>query len=405
MTTPRLIRNAVERRYTPNDILSQFDAALLTVKRSLKRHRFFMYEEVGASKLKDDITPTITTTPNQFESLLQRNRDTSDHHYYWTSPIASVMPSTQEFQWHTQIQDKDAFLDPRGPSLWMGTSGSGTQCHYDVADNIIVQLHGTKRVRIYHPIVGVNNLHVYPDAHPKARKSQVDFDFVANGHSDDDEIMRQRFPHYYPDIPSPVLDVTLQPGDAIEIPAFWLHHVENGYVDNELDNYSNIDKAKRNDVAPSISLNSFALSKSMMIAQTIFQKASRPFRSRVNNVPSGLKELGIRLICGLNVVDDGQEASYISRQLLEARYHPLISNTQVEYNNTTGSLTDAELQSIDVCIERILPDFHALIMEEEEENVRDKNGIVLLVALHLLELWTIELAGDAKYMESIWGNT
>ena len=100
----------------------------------------------------------------------------------------------------------------------------------------------------------------------------------------------------------------------------------------------------------------------------------------------------------------GQEANSIHRHLLEAPYHPLISNTQVQFNHTTGLLKDAELQLIDICVERILPDFQALIMEEEE-NVRDKNGIVLLVALHLLELWTIELAGDAKYMESIWGNT
>eukprot|EP00956_Cyclotella_meneghiniana_P018416 scaffold30636_cov100-Cyclotella_meneghiniana.AAC.5 len=352
-----------------------------------------MYEEIGASKLQDDITPTITATPNELESLIQRNRGTSDYHYYWTSPIASVMASTTDFQWHAQIQDKTAFLDPRGPSLWMGTAGSGTQCHYDVADNIIVQLYGTKRVRIYHPIVGVNNLHVFPDAHPKARKSQVDFDFVVNGGSDDDEVMRQRFPHYYHDIPSPVLDVTLQPGDAIEIPAFWFHHIENGVLYNK--------SAGRHEDAPSISLNSFALSKFMMTAQTIFQKASRPLGSGANNVSSGLKELGIRLISSLNIVDDGQEANIIRRYLLEARYHPLINNTQVQYNKATGLLTDAELQTIDFCIERILPDFQALIMAGEK-NVMNKNGIVLLVALHLLELWTIELVGDAKYMESIW---
>ena len=46
-------------------------------------------------------------------------------------------------------------------------------------------------------------------------------------------------------------------------------------------------------------------------------------------------------------------------------------------------------------------DFQALIMDEEE-HVTDKHGIVLLVALYLLQLWTIELARDAKDLESAY---
>ena len=175
MAIPRLIRNAVTRqimhtgssasgssnsntrsRYSPQYILSQFidqsSSKQLTVKRSLKQHgRFFMYEE------SHDVTNIITVSPNELSALLQqqqqqsttnnRDRDTTkttteaaDYHYYWTAPIKSVAPASlldDEFQWYKQLyndnnnDDHDnELLDPRGPSLWMGTSGSGTQCKF-----------------------------------------------------------------------------------------------------------------------------------------------------------------------------------------------------------------------------------------------------------------------------------
>ena len=43
--------------------------------------------------------------------------------------------------------------------------------------------------------MGIFNLHVFPDAHPKARKSQVDFDIIDD--NADDDVHKERFPHYY----------------------------------------------------------------------------------------------------------------------------------------------------------------------------------------------------------------
>lgn len=411
---PRLTRNAVANtsRYSPHDILSQFDDGLLTIKRSLKQHRFFMYEEHDTKKLQDDnITPTIMAPPIELATLLQSNRRKSEHHYYWTSPISSVAGSLskEEFQWHKQLYNKInnnsdgdyALLDPRGPSLWMGTSGSGTQCHYDVANNIVVQLYGTKRIRCYAPIAGVYNLHVYPDAHAKARKSQVDFDYNMGSDSggDDASMMQKRYPHYYSNIPKPVLDVTLHPGDSLEIPAFYFHHVENGHSATE-----------EGDDIPSVSLNIFALSKQMMIAQQIFQKASRPM-GRVSTKDDislcMLKALGTTLLRGLNIVDASEETEFIRKYLLRARYTPLDSNkgkgimlTRDAYNSNKTTLTDEQTQTINACIERILPDFELLIEDREKGNNEDdgnsSKGIVLLVALHLMELWAVELVGSSN---------
>mmetsp|Transcript_37941 Transcript_37941/g.91532 ORF Transcript_37941/g.91532 Transcript_37941/m.91532 type:complete len:335 (+) Transcript_37941:1-1005(+) len=328
--------------------------------------------------------------------LMQSHDSTSkkacDHyHCYWTSPVAAVAPGLlKEFQWHKKLHDVSdhPLLDPRGPSLWMGTSGSGTQCHYDVANNIIIQLHGSKRIRCYPPIVGVHNLHVFPDAHPRARKSQVDFD------SNDG---MKRFPHFV-NVPNPTFDVILWPGDALKIPAFWFHHVENGSIPcaNEED--------ERGDDAPSVSLNSFALSKPMMVAQQIFQKASQPLGIDASNVrlaPSILKALGTTLIHELNVVDSGSEERFIRQFLLEARYHPLGLDYGNENRNAGSgkkhiqqSLNNEQQKAVKDCVEGILPDFR-LLMEGDDK------GIALLVGLHLLELWAVELVG-AQMVARTW---
>ncbi len=246
-------------RWAPHDLAAEPDVftAALTVKRSASR--FFMYEEHRAGKLGDARSNVGGSTellqqaaPDFLTAVDGSSGDGSKGYCYWTSPLSSAAPALLSrvpgfgclhelppldvqgkaggFDANNRLQRSNSSLaiDPRGPSIWIGSAGSATQAHYDVADNVIVQLHGTKRLRCYPPHAATQ-LHVFPDAHPRARKSQVNFD-------DPDHA---RFPLFNA-LPSPALDVTLQPGDALSVPAFWFHHVEN-------------------DVSgPSVSLNLFA---------------------------------------------------------------------------------------------------------------------------------------------------
>ena len=294
-----------------------------------------------------------------------------------------------------------SLLDPRGPSLWLGTSGSGTQCHYDVANNVILQLHGSKRVRVWRPSDGVYRLHTYPDAHPRARKSQVDLDI---NNDDDNSSHRSRYPHYYcTNTPlQPTLDVLLRPGDALYLPAFWFHHVENGFFPGVLSGVNTDDAID----GPSVSLNSFALSKPMMIARMIFSSASRPMDTiafhevddtierRHRRILAVLGALGTQLIRELNVIDYGEELKFIRKYLLEARYTPLV----IDDENKNSNRTTNELES---CIKRILPDFKQLLDSSHIDDGSDGVGIALLVALHLLELWAVEIVGPT-FVAKAW---
>ena len=112
--------------------------------------------------------------------------------------------------WERLVVDEDAaahgHATPSHSSLWMGGNGSTTQAHYDVLHNIFVQVHGRKRFRMWGPDAHMA-LRVFPDSHPRARKSQILIDS-------------------FPATPDPEIDMTLEPGQALFIPAFWFHHVE-----------------------------------------------------------------------------------------------------------------------------------------------------------------------------------
>ena len=131
--------------------------------------------------------------------LLDRCSSQSGDYYYYTT----TYDNDGADWWRGAIGDDVVDALPRKTSLWVGGNGSTTQSHYDVADNILGQCLGTKRIRCWAPSSHWA-MTPFPDAHPLARKAQIDVE----------------------EMPDPDVDVILEPGDALAIPAFWFHHCE-----------------------------------------------------------------------------------------------------------------------------------------------------------------------------------
>jgi len=481
--------------WSPRDVLQSISPeTTLLVKQ--QRHRAFMYEERTSNKISDkndldDATSTklLQISPMELANLLHspttartrsssnnKNKDSFSHdthyYYYWTSPVKDVAPhllddylrgyeqlhntvTTTTTTTTTTLTDTSSspssstvskrLLDPRGPSLWMGSTGSVTQAHYDVADNIIVQLWGTKRIRIYSPTVAPQ-MHVFPDAHAKARKSQVYWE--QEGDNDKgNPVNLKRFP-LFQQLSPPILDCILEPGDALYIPAFWFHHVENGYNSNIInddnddddDDDDDDDGPCRENPTPSVSLNMFAFSESMMVAQDVFAAGCRPFGKTItaagNDDTNNDTVVVVRLLrllawdlCKELTLDP---VTIIRTHLLDARYVPLRHHdhhyhptgrsnnvVQNEYDDSTmpqqpqstptptptptptmppttqcREFTASEKRNVQQCLKKVLPPMQWLAEHADE-------GVLELVICHLMELWVVELLG-ADNVEKIW---
>ncbi|MFI7501672.1 cupin-like domain-containing protein [Streptomyces sp. NPDC049687] len=110
-------------------------------------------------------------------------------------------------------------LFPRGAvtssSAWIGPTGARTGLHYDLLDNVAVQLVGRKRFRLLPP-GSVQRVGALSPRYDKwARLSRLTAEEVT-----------QQEAHRAAGGPG-VLTVDLDPGDVLHVPAGWWHEVEN----------------------------------------------------------------------------------------------------------------------------------------------------------------------------------
>ena len=200
LKTPALVACQTLRNRLRNVSLADALPAQLVAKRSATG--LFCYSEddantkkrtVGADRFRVE-WETLTG-----KELLDRCTNQSSDYYYYTTSYNNDGADW----WRGAVGGDVVDALPRKTSLWVGGNGSTTQAHYDVADNILGQCLGTKRIRCWAPSSHWA-MTPFPDAHPLARKAQIDVE----------------------EMPAPDLDVTLEPGDALAIPAFWFHHCE-----------------------------------------------------------------------------------------------------------------------------------------------------------------------------------
>jgi ribosomal protein L16 Arg81 hydroxylase len=83
--------------------------------------------------------------------------------------------------------------------------------HWDSTRNAIVVLGGERRYLLSHPSE-CKHLELYPEGHPSARHSAVDW-------SKPDLVSYPKFQHAL------VNEVVLQAGDVLYLPTNWFHHI------------------------------------------------------------------------------------------------------------------------------------------------------------------------------------
>jgi len=97
-------------------------------------------------------------------------------------------------------------------NVWIGTNGTGSPLHYDVAHNMYVQVSGEKRFRLFPPSDHLR-LHLFPRVHPSTRMSQISLDAI-------------RTDVFGEVSGASPMEVSLKKGQVLYIPPYWFHQTE-----------------------------------------------------------------------------------------------------------------------------------------------------------------------------------
>lgn len=232
---PRLLRSAAAASWRERWNLGALAGEALQVTAKRSSSPSFMYVADGG---RDVLLRDLSAPPGEVEvtlsaaELVAAVRAGGPPFHYFTSPVESLAPGLLE-----RASGWEELAAPTGVSesgrpwlqLWMATAGAFTQAHYDVADNYFVQCDGHKEFWLWPPSAA-DALHVFPDAHPRARKAQRDVEAALAAAPPADAraeaTRRALFPGRSPTaaLPPPYR-VTLSPGQTLYVPAFWFHHV------------------------------------------------------------------------------------------------------------------------------------------------------------------------------------
>ncbi|KNC83231.1 hypothetical protein, variant [Sphaeroforma arctica JP610] len=305
---------------------------------------------------------------------------------YFTAPVADIGSLDKLPGWENLIVSDippdstlGETLSAPTMSCWIGEPGVVTQAHYDVANNIFVQLHGQKEITFYHPNQAPN-LYVFPDAHPRSRKSQVDFD----------QPNLLQFPGFAS--AEKWQTVILNPGDAVYIPSFWFHHVEA--------------------LTTSVSVNCFSESILKFYAASIFNhKIDKLAAVRTHKNVKRKKELVVdfvaQLIAGLGLRKDFVQQLYHSRYspldisaaatksesfCQRSQKEPVFAGIELNKRVLSQECNDAwnlELAPLYTIFDKIRgPD------KQADKDTSYSSGVVEIVASHLVEFWVVRLFGS-----------
>lgn len=130
-------------------------------------------------------------------------------------PLTPIMPTPEELV-HEYSHDQPD-VDRPELNLWASSTNATSTMHYDVDHNVVVQVHGRKHWLLLPPsMLNSPALALHPEGHPSVR--HVHLRKGSTPSIDVDAIVAWNRSE-------PVYEVTMEPGDVLAVPAYWLHHV------------------------------------------------------------------------------------------------------------------------------------------------------------------------------------
>mmetsp|Transcript_19949 Transcript_19949/g.28574 ORF Transcript_19949/g.28574 Transcript_19949/m.28574 type:complete len:441 (+) Transcript_19949:104-1426(+) len=215
--------------------------------RSSYTHRFTYFDESKNQNGYNFVPPTtkMSMSFDEFNNYIRSSNVTSSSKtfpnlYLQQGLVAEMGPRILEAYKHFSLETA-AYIQKVGDwdsltnnLLLCGKSGFISQLHFDEQENLFAQLHGQKRVRLFHP-ENWFALYPYPFGHPCDRQSQITLPSTPGVRDLKDPMDIRRFPSFNSHDPIPIeLEeryVDLEAGEILYIPQYWFHQME-GLSDN-----------------------------------------------------------------------------------------------------------------------------------------------------------------------------
>lgn len=141
-----------------------------------------------------------------FRAFIDLVRDGGNDAYLTAYNSAANGPALAPLQ--SDLGTLDAYLTPAPGMLWIGGEGAFTPLHFDLTNNLLAQLTGTKRIVLIPPSQTrhlAHRRHVFSDVHDVTDPARL------AAHPAARDILRY--------------DLLLTPGDLLFIPIGWWHQV------------------------------------------------------------------------------------------------------------------------------------------------------------------------------------
>lgn len=147
--------------------------------------------------------------------LIENNNDVNKCHYLMQQSLDRDFP---ELLTELALPDIISSLTIYKKNIWISEIKANTRLHYDFFDNILIHIEGRKRIRLYPPS---DSGYLYP--YPSCSHIVGNYPHVHFSEINDTELVD---PKQFPDFSNAsTIEVTLEPGDMLFIPAGWWHEV------------------------------------------------------------------------------------------------------------------------------------------------------------------------------------